>query len=91
MAMIEGSDAKAPRVPNAPDRLGLANEKSQLLVERLENLANRLCGSVPQAANEGLRAVSNGLLDQMMDQANGIVSASERGLDALNRIERSLP
>lgn len=78
--------------PNFADTVDFANERVGLLVSRLEQIASRLCGSVPQDAGGAVpQPVPNGLFDGVMSKAASISQMADAGLDMLNRIERSLP
>lgn len=84
--------ADAPVEDTAFTAVSAALDRSNLLATRVEALADRLVGSVPQPVNsaEG-RSGPGAVLPALRATANQTRSLVEDALSALDRIERALP
>lgn len=93
MAMTEtyATAAKPPRAPNPIDSVMQAHEAIGRLVTRIEALADRLVGGRPENGGSSVSAVPEGLFAEIMDRADSMVTLTDRGMEQLSRIERSLP
>lgn len=60
------------------------------LVTRVEALAERLCGAVPEGSVQSGISPSNGILEDMRDHAKRVDERLTEAAHALNRIERMI-
>ncbi len=90
-SQISGAQQALPQSPF--NSISSAMEESQKLAYRIEELANRLCGSVPtkDASGTACQAVSNGLLDEYQQRADATLERVFSAMQAIDRIDRSLP
>lgn len=92
MDQFKNAATTAPSPPNFAASVSYANERVDVLLNRLDQLSTRLCGtSPPEAAGQSSRAVPNGLLDEIMSTASDIAMRADVGIELVNRIERALP
>lgn len=74
-----------------------ANENTQNLVDRLRQMANRMCGVVPTEVRQGAVAGLNqpqpvrGVFEEVEYNAKAVTSALSDAHELLNRIEAMLP
>jgi len=83
----------APAEETAISAVNLALDRSNLLSVRVQQLADKLVGTAPQAVNaagEG-RSGPGAVFPALRATANQTRSLVEEALSALDRIERSLP
>lgn len=74
------------------DTVSEALNFAQGVVDRVEGLANRLCGCVPQSGEtNGISETPDGILARMAMQAQYTHSRLVDAMEALARIERALP
>src|SRR5690348_11172544 len=91
---ILGMTAKGPLPRQAPDftsPVATAAEEVQMLRIRIEQLADKLCGSVPETDGSGIHSVPSGVFETVMEHGRNISGDVVRARDALDRIERALP
>ena len=97
MAMTTVADNYAAKVstsrqaPSFVAPLEGAEEDVRVLRARIESLADRLCGSVPEADASGLREVPGGVFDAVSEMGRSISRSVASSREALDRIERALP
>jgi hypothetical protein len=88
------ANAKAPPPRQAPaftEQLDMANESVELLRVRIEQLADRLCGSMPEDPNSVLSSVPSGVFDRVQHAGRNINENVQRARAAIDRIEAVLP
>jgi plasmid stabilization system protein ParE len=85
--------ATAPRQsPDFTAPIEQAWEEVRTLQARLDALADRLCGTLPEAdAGGDLRSVPSGVFDIVSERGRSIIGSVANCREALDRIERALP
>lgn len=87
--------ATSTNVPRqAPDftaPVAAAEEEVRVLRARIQSLADKLCGSVPETDPEGLRSVPSGVFETIAEHGRSISRNVSEASEALDRIERALP
>lgn len=79
------------QVPAFTAPIESAEEEVRTLRARIESLADRLCGSVPESDTSGLREVPSGVFDNVAELGRSIGRNVASAREALDRIERALP
>jgi hypothetical protein len=86
--------AKSPvprQVPDFTAPVAAAEEEVRVLRARIETLADRLCGTVPETDSAGLNSVPSGVFEAIAEHGRSISRNVSEACEALDRIERSLP
>lgn len=94
VAAERGASTKAalPRqVPAFTDSLAEADENVRTLRARIEVLADKLCGSVPENDASGEKAPPLGIFETVAEYGRSINRNVATAREALDRIERCLP